>query len=86
LVHGHSDEGAFSGASLDRPALQKLLAEVRSGKIDIVVVYKLVIPLVPLWFVLTGGERYEIEFRNRKVRYFAGDWDAIPTVVPYSTS
>jgi site-specific DNA recombinase len=27
-------------SSLDRPALQKLLANVRSGKIDIVVVYK----------------------------------------------
>ena len=31
---------AFSGASLDRPALQTLLAEVRAGKIDIIVVYK----------------------------------------------
>jgi Resolvase, N terminal domain len=34
------DDGAFSGASLERPALQSLLTEVRSGKIDIVVVYK----------------------------------------------
>ena len=34
------DDGAFSGASLDRPDLQKLLAEVRAGKIDIIVVYK----------------------------------------------
>ena len=34
------DDGAFSGASLDRPALQELLAEVRAGKIDIIVVYK----------------------------------------------
>ena len=31
---------AFSGASLDRPALQLLLSEVRVGKIDIIVVYK----------------------------------------------
>ena len=31
---------AFSGASLDRPALQRLLADIRAGKIDIVVVYK----------------------------------------------
>ena len=31
---------ALSGASLDRPALQKLLADVRAGKINIVVVYK----------------------------------------------
>ena len=31
---------ASPGASLDRPALQALLAEVRAGKIDIIVVYK----------------------------------------------
>src|SRR5580700_4337085 len=31
---------ADSGASLDRPALQKLLADVRAGKINTVVVYK----------------------------------------------
>src|SRR5947209_5585379 len=40
LVPAHYDDGAFSGASLDRPALQRLLTEVRSGKIDIIVVYK----------------------------------------------
>jgi site-specific DNA recombinase len=40
LVPARYDDGAFSGASLDRPALQDLLAEVRSGKIDIIVVYK----------------------------------------------
>jgi site-specific DNA recombinase len=40
LVHDHYDDGAFSGASLDRPALQELLTEVQAGKIDIIVVYK----------------------------------------------
>src|SRR5256885_5475410 len=40
LVPTHYDDGAFSGASLDRPALQELLTEVQSGKIDIIVVYK----------------------------------------------
>src|SRR5438552_11053862 len=34
------DDGGLSGASLDRPALQNLLADVRAGKITIVVVYK----------------------------------------------
>ena len=34
------DDGAFSGASLERPALQQLLADVRVGTIDIVLVYK----------------------------------------------
>jgi site-specific DNA recombinase len=39
-IPDHYDDGAFSGASLDRPALQELLIEVRAGKIDIIVVYK----------------------------------------------
>jgi DNA invertase Pin-like site-specific DNA recombinase len=40
LIPGRYDDGAFSGASLDRPALQQLLADVRAGGIDIVLVYK----------------------------------------------
>jgi site-specific DNA recombinase len=40
LIPDRYDDGAFSGASLDRPALQQLLADVRAGKIDIVLVYK----------------------------------------------
>jgi site-specific DNA recombinase len=34
------DDGGFSGASLDRPGLQRLLAEMNAGRIDCVVVYK----------------------------------------------
>ncbi len=33
-------DGGLSGASLNRPALQRLLAEIQCGKVDIVVVYK----------------------------------------------
>ena len=40
LIPIHYDDGAFSGASLERPALQKLLAEVRANKVDVIVVYK----------------------------------------------
>src|SRR5674536_229943 len=40
LVADHYDDGGVSGASLDRPALQTLLADVRTGKINTVVVYK----------------------------------------------
>jgi site-specific DNA recombinase len=40
LVPDRYDDGGLSGASLDRPALQQLLADVRAGKITIVVVYK----------------------------------------------
>jgi site-specific DNA recombinase len=40
LIPGRYDDGAFSGASLERPALQQLLADVQTGKIDIVLAYK----------------------------------------------
>jgi DNA invertase Pin-like site-specific DNA recombinase len=40
LVPDPYDDGGVSGASLDRPALQRLLADVRAGKITTVVVYK----------------------------------------------
>jgi site-specific DNA recombinase len=34
------DDGGISGGTLERPALQRLLADVASGRIDIIVVYK----------------------------------------------
>ena len=34
------DDGGFSGGNMERPALQALLADIRAGRIDIVVVYK----------------------------------------------
>ena len=40
LVPEHYDDGGLSGASLDRPALQALLAEVRARRVEVVVVYK----------------------------------------------
>src|SRR2546430_17572012 len=40
LIPEHYDDGGLSGASLDRPALQNLLADVQAGKVTIVVVYK----------------------------------------------
>ena len=40
LVPEQFDDGGFSGASLDRPDLRKLLDHVDRGRIDIIVVYK----------------------------------------------
>ena len=34
------DDGAYSGGTMDRPALQRLLDDIRAGKVDVVVVYK----------------------------------------------
>lgn len=35
------DDGGFSGGSMERPGLQKLLADVEAGRVDVVVVYKI---------------------------------------------
>jgi site-specific DNA recombinase len=40
LLPTRYDDGGYSGGTLDRPALQRLLADVDSGKVDCVVVYK----------------------------------------------
>ena len=34
------DDGGYSGASLERPALRKLLVDIEPGRIDCVLVYK----------------------------------------------
>ncbi|MCK1474155.1 recombinase family protein [Bradyrhizobium sp. 197] len=35
------NDPAFSGGNLDRPALKRLLADIESGKVDVIVVYKI---------------------------------------------
>lgn len=36
----HYDDGGFSGGTMERPALERLLTDIQSGKIQTVVVYK----------------------------------------------
>ncbi len=40
LVAERYDDGGYTGGNTDRPALQKLMADIEAGKIDCVVVYK----------------------------------------------
>jgi DNA invertase Pin-like site-specific DNA recombinase len=40
LLSARYDDGGLSGGSMNRPALQRLLADVASGRVDLVVVYK----------------------------------------------
>ena len=35
------DDGGFSGGNMERPGLQRLLADVDAGKVDVIVVYKI---------------------------------------------
>ena len=41
LVPDAFDDGGLSGGTLERPALQRLLGEVRAGRVDRIVVYKI---------------------------------------------
>ena len=40
LIRTRYDDGGFSGGSTDRPALQRLLADVKARKVQVIVVYK----------------------------------------------
>ena len=35
------DDPAFSGGNMERPALQRMMADIEAGKIDVVVIYKI---------------------------------------------
>jgi DNA invertase Pin-like site-specific DNA recombinase len=37
----HYDDGGFSGGTLERPGLERLLKDIEAGRVDCVVVYKL---------------------------------------------
>ena len=41
LVPDRYDDGGFSGGTLERPALQRLIADIEANRVDVVVVYKI---------------------------------------------
>jgi DNA invertase Pin-like site-specific DNA recombinase len=41
LLGDRYDDGGFSGGTLERPALRRLLADIEAGRLDVVVVYKI---------------------------------------------
>ena len=41
ILPTHYDDGGYSGGTLERPALQRLLDDIRGSKVDVVVVYKI---------------------------------------------
>src|SRR3981189_2967255 len=55
----HYDDGGLSGATMERPALQQLLADIQSGKVDVVVTYKVDRLTRPLADFATTAEIFE---------------------------
>ena len=41
LVSDRYDDGGFSGGTLERPALRRLLADIEEGLVDVIVIYKI---------------------------------------------
>ena len=59
------DDGGLSGGTLERPALQRLLADIAAGGVDIVVVYKidrLTRSLADFARIVEVFERHEVSF------------------------
>ena len=61
----HYDDGGFTGANMDRPALRRLLTDIENGKIDCVIVYKvdrLSRSLLDFARIMETFERHNISF------------------------
>lgn len=59
------DDGGFTGANMDRPALRRLLADIEAGKIDCVVVYKvdrLSRSLLDFGKIIEAFDRHNVSF------------------------
>ena len=59
------DDGGFAGGNMDRPALQRLMADIEAGKIDSVIVYKvdrLSRSLLDFAKIVETFDRYHISF------------------------
>ncbi|SDB38885.1 recombinase family protein [Belnapia rosea] len=41
LLRDRYDDGGFSGGTLERPALRRLLADIEQGRVDVIVVYNI---------------------------------------------
>ena len=59
------DDGGFTGGNMDRPALQRLMADIEAGKVDSIVVYKvdrLSRSLIDFSKIMDVFERHKVAF------------------------
>jgi len=72
----HYDDGGFSGANLQRPGLQQLLADIEAARIDVVVIYKidrLTRSLLDFVRLLDTMQRYGVSFVSITQAFDTGD-------------
>jgi len=65
LIPDHYDDGGISDGTMERPALQRLLADIGEGKVDVVVVYKidrLTRSLMDFARIVDIFDRHEVSF------------------------
>ena len=41
ILPDHYDDGGYSGGNMNRPALERLFADIEADKVDMIVVYKI---------------------------------------------
>jgi len=61
----HYDDGGFTGGNMERPAVQRLMADIETGRVDCVVVYKvdrLSRSLLDFARMLETFERHNVSF------------------------
>jgi DNA invertase Pin-like site-specific DNA recombinase len=75
LVTEKYDDGGFTGANTDRPAFQRLLADIDAGKVDVVVVYK-----------LDRLSRSLVDFVNLMARFNAANVSFVSVTQNFSTA
>jgi len=59
------DDGGFTGGNMERPALQRLMADIEAGKVDCIVVYKvdrLSRSLIDFSKIMDVFERHKVAF------------------------
>ncbi len=65
LLPDHYDDGGYSGGTIERPGLKRLLADIEAGAVDVVVVYKidrLSRSLLDFTKLVEVFERHEVTF------------------------
>ena len=79
-IRSRYDDGGFSGGSMERPALRKLLSDVEAERIDVIVVYKvdrLTRSLADFAKLVERPRRNRFELsrqRRGRLRHQQGDW------------